>query len=165
MRRIVAEVEGEVAGPIEAVFDVFMPIDLTTIMTGYGPLPSVSAIEDQSGRWSEIGESRIIRLADGGGMLETLTAVQRPRHFAYTICEITNVLRWLVSDFHGAWFFEEAGEGRTRARWRYEFVARSVLTWPFAFVVVTWFWRPYMMQALGLAKAQAEAIVRGGSAS
>lgn len=45
MQPIVIEVEGLVAAPVETVYDVFRPIDLTTIMLGYGPLPAVSALE------------------------------------------------------------------------------------------------------------------------
>lgn len=160
MTRIAAEVEGRIPVDIETVFDVFAPIDLTTIMTGYGPLPACAGIEDQDGAWDGIGQSRIIRLADGGGMLETLTAFQRPTHFAYTINELTNVLRFLVKDFHGAWFFEDetptdGAAPSTHARWRYEFVPHSVLTWPLSWVIVKFFWRPYMAQALALASAQA----------
>lgn len=162
---VVAEVRGQIPAPIETVFDVFAPIDLTTILKGYGPLPAVAAVEDQTADWSGIGESRIIRLVDGSAMLETLTAVDRPHHFAYTITELTSVLRYLVSRFHGAWFFEEAtGEGGApivNARWRYEFVPRSFLTRPPAWVVVRRYWQPYMAIALELASAQAvEAAAR-----
>lgn len=161
-----------------------MPIDLTTIMTGYGPLPAVAAVEDQTGDWSEVGESRIIRLADGHGMLETITRVDRPHSFHYTITELTNVLRFLVRRFHGSWQFSDApplapdlggitgAETETAAaddgppteagpsvaaRWRYEFEPRSALTRPIAWLILRRFWRPLMEDALGRAAAQAVA--------
>ena len=96
LKPIVIEVQGLVAAPIETVYDVFRPIDLTTIMLGYGPLPPVAGVEDQTGDWDGVGESRIIRLADGHGMLETLTAVDPPHGFSYTLSDLTNVLRFLV---------------------------------------------------------------------
>ncbi|MFK7895426.1 MAG: SRPBCC family protein [Myxococcota bacterium] len=160
MKPIVVEVRGQVAAPIERVFDVFMPIDLRKIMVGYGPLPAVTAIEDQTGDWSSVGESRIIRLADGHGMLEVLTAVDRPRRFAYTISDLTNVLRFLVTRFHGEWNFEAveqgpvAGPDLTRATWRYSFEPRSALARPIALFVLTQFWRPCMQQGLELATAE-----------
>ena len=169
MKPIVIEVQGEVPAPIETVFDVFMPIDLTTIMLGYGPLPAVSAIEDQSGAWDSVGESRIVRLADGHGMLETLTRVDRPKGFAYTLSSLTNVLRLLVHRFHGTWAFEdislETEPSVVRATWRYEFDVRSRITRPIAWLILTRFWRPYMEGALERASAQAIASAQGASPS
>ncbi len=185
MRPIVVEVRGQVVAPIEQVFDVFMPMDLRKIMVGYGPLPAVTAIEDQTGDWNSVGESRIIRLADGNGMLEVLTSVERPRRFAYTVGELTHILRFLVMRFHGEWIFEAvvpaaaaaatsppppspppppppppalgpAGPAVTRATWRYFFEPRSLLTKPIAAFVLTQFWRPCMQQALELATAEVE---------
>jgi len=161
VKPIVIEIEGQVPAPIETVFDVFMPIDLTTIMRGYGPLPAVSAVEDQSGVWASIGESRIIRFADGHGMLETLTRVDRPRGFAYTLSNLTNALRLLVHRFHGSWAFEDCsastGPSVVRATWRYAFDVRSWLTRPLAWLILTLFWRPYMAAAFERASAQAVA--------
>jgi hypothetical protein len=163
---IVIEVQGQVPAAIETVFDVFMPIDLTTIMHGYGPLPAVAAVEEQSGVWDSIGESRIIRLADGNGMLETLTGVDRPTGFSYTLSNLTNVLRLLVHRFHGEWVFDDCtGEGEAplvRATWRYTFEVRSRLTRPVAWLILTWFWRPYMAGALERASAQAVGAAHKG---
>ncbi len=151
MKPIVIEVVRDVPSPAEVVFDVFMPMDLTTIMTGYGPLPAVSAIEDPSGPWDSVGTSRTIRLADGNSMLEVLTEVERPSHFSYSISKLTNVLRFLVSQFHGSWRFEpiqsEGGTQSVRATWRYEFEVRSSITRPISWVILTLFWRPYMSRA------------------
>lgn len=160
---IVIEIQGQIPVPIETVFDVFMPIDLTSIMHGYGPLPAVSAVEDQTGAWDSVGESRIVRLADGHGMLETLTRVDRPKGFAYTLSNLTNVLRLLVHRFHGTWAFEDCstagGAPVVRATWRYEFDARSRFTRPIAGWILTLFWRPYMERALE--RASAQAVARG----
>lgn len=168
VKPIVIEVRGAVPASIETVFDVFMPIDLPTIMRGYGPLPAVAAVEDQSGDWDSIGESRIVRLADGSGMLETLTRVDRPRGFGYTLSNLTSALRFLVDRFHGSWTFEEvSGPGErpvVRATWRYDFESRSRLTRPIAWLILTRYWRPYMEAALERAAAQAieAASVAGG---
>ena len=155
MKAIVAEVRGQIAADIETAFDVLMPIDLCTIMRGYGPLPAVEGVENQTGLWDSIGESRIIRLADGSGMLETLTVVDRPRHFAYVISEQTNALRFLVASFQGAWTFEQAvaveATPIVNAIWRYEFKPRSILTRPLAWLIVKRYWQPYMAAAFARA--------------
>lgn len=168
MTPIVIEVRGRVPVAIETVFDVFLPIDLTTIMLGHGPLPGVAAVEDQTGDWNSIGESRILRLADGHGMLETLTRVDRPRGFGYTLSNLTNVLRLLVHRFHGTWSFDDiSGPNEpplVQAVWRYEFDVRSALTRPLSWLILTLFWRPYMASALDRASAQAIAAARGRGA-
>ena len=156
------EVEGNVAAPIETVFDVFVPIDLTTIMTGYGPLPAVTAVEDQVGCWDAAGQTRVIRLADGSSMHEALTRVERPSHFAYQIGELTSPLRYLTSGMRGAWWFSEAPESRsdeplTHVRWRYVYEMRSALTRPLGALIIGQPWRRYMKRALALATEQAEA--------
>lgn len=162
MEPIVIEVEGRLAASPETVFDVFLPIDLTSIMRGYGPLSAVTGVEDQTGDWSSIGESRIIRLADGHAMLETLTRVDRPDGFSYTLSHLTNVLRLLVHRFHGRWTFVDestpGGAPVVRAHWRYEFDVRSRLTRPLAGWILSRFWRPYMEDALERASAQVVAV-------
>ena len=166
VKSIVIEVRGQVPAPIETVFDVFRTVDLASIMHGYGPLPAVAGVEDQTGAWSSMGESRIIRLADGHGMLETLTRVDRPEGFAYTLSDLTNALRFLVHRFHGTWSFEESpvegapptGRALVDATWKYEFDVRSELARPLAWLILTLFWRPYMEAALERASAQAAAV-------
>ena len=156
MNPIEVEVVGEIGAPIETVFDVLMPIDVTRILTGRGPMPAVIAIEDQTGDWNSIGESRIIRMGDGHAMLETLTGVDRPHSFTYTLSNLTNVLRLLVRRFHGTWKFEslDSGEGAPSvwARWHYSFEPRSALTRPLSWLILRLFWRPYMAEALERAR-------------
>ena len=48
-------------------------------------MPPVREVRDQDGGWGTVGQTRTIVLADGGTLLETLTSVDRPRHFAYTL--------------------------------------------------------------------------------
>ncbi len=44
----------------------------------YGPLPPIKAVTGFTEPWSTVGQTRTIHLADGGTMLEELTAVDRP---------------------------------------------------------------------------------------
>ena len=141
MSPIIVEVQRELSVPAHDIFDTFMPIDLTQIMTGFGPLPGVSNIENQSGPWDSVGTERTIRLADGNTMTEVLTEVQRPTGFSYTLGNLTNVLRFLVHRFHGSWCFDtisaDGEPSRVRTTWRYEFDVRSRLTRPIAWCILT----------------------------
>ncbi|MDP3937755.1 MAG: SRPBCC family protein [Deltaproteobacteria bacterium] len=166
MRDIVVEVSGSVRATLETTFDVFAPIDLRLILRGYGPLPAVASVEDQTGAWDAPGQTRTIRLSDGSGMREALTLVERPRHFAYVIDELTGPFRFLVRGMRGAWWFEPVPDGasgstaaaqQTRARWRYAFEPRSRFTRPLAAFIVKVLWRRNMQRALALARAHAEA--------
>ena len=165
MDPIVVEVQGQVPAPLPLVYDTFRRADLTSIMRGYGPLPAVAAVEDQTGDWDGVGESRIIRLADGHGMLETLTEVEPPNGFAYTLSELTNVLRFLIVRFHGRWRFESMSADDeppvVRAHWRYAFEPRSRLTGPLSRLILARYWRPYMAAALERASEEALAAHRG----
>ena len=39
----------------EAAFDVITPIDLSLVFTGWGPLPAITHVEEQSGPWDHVG--------------------------------------------------------------------------------------------------------------
>jgi hypothetical protein len=139
---------------------VLVPIDLTTIFRGMAPLPAVSGVEDQIGRWDAVGQTRTVRLADGSSLREELTAFDSPTHFAYTIDDLTGPLRHLVRGMKGAWWFEEEpgndGSPTTAIRWRYAFLPRSAMARPFAWVIVRLFWRRYMARALALGIEQVQ---------
>jgi hypothetical protein len=44
----------------DTTFCFIVPIDLTTIFRGYGPLPAVVGTTDQTGAWDAAGQSRTI---------------------------------------------------------------------------------------------------------
>ncbi len=111
MRDIVVEVSGKGRATRETTFDVFAPTNLRLILRGYGPLPAVAAVEAQTGGWDAPGQTRTIRLSDGSRMREALTVVERPRHFAFVIDELTGPFRLLVRGMRGAWWFEPAPDG------------------------------------------------------
>jgi len=166
VRDIFVEISGTVRASPETTFDVFAPIDLTSIFRGYGPLPAVTAVEDQTGGWDAPGQTRTIRLSDGSAMREELTTVERPRHFAYRVSDLTGPFRLLVGGLRGAWWFEgeesDSIEGpRTRVRWRYAFEPRAVVTRPLAAFIVKVLWRRNMQRALSLAREHAEAVADG----
>lgn len=128
MRSTAAEVQATVEAPLEKVFEHIVPIDLTSIFTGYGPLPAVSGTQNQTGGWNAAGQTRTILLSDGSSAQEALTEYEHPRRFAYTVKGFTGVLRFLAREAHGEWWFERVpGKEATSIRWRYKFVSRTPL--------------------------------------
>lgn len=140
----------------ERAFDVIAPIDLTRIFTGYGPLPAVVGVRDQSGAWDHVGASRVVRLADGNEAREEITAYERPGHFGYRLEPLTGPLRLLVRAAEGAWWFSPEGD-HTTIRWTYVFHPRRVTRLPVRLVLAP-LWRAYARRVL----ARAVRIVESG---
>lgn len=157
MRSTAAEIQVEIKAPRETAFSHIVPIDLTTIFTGFGPLPSVQGTRDQTGVWDAAGQSRTVLLSDGSSAQEALTAYQFPSHFAYTVQSFTGILRFFAKEAHGEWWFEPGPSARsTTVRWRYEFISRSRWLEPLVCFITQQLWRNYMVKALRLSKAQVE---------
>ncbi len=141
----------------ETTFLHIVPIALTSIFTGYGPLPSVTQTLNQTGPWDAAGRTRNVVFSDGSSARETLTSYEYPKRFAYRITEFTGVLRLLASEARGEWWFEDVpGRAATSVRWRYEFISRSALLKPLISLFTRTLWRGYMAKALRLSKAQVE---------
>jgi hypothetical protein len=153
-----ATVNTTIEASIEDAFRHIVPIDLTSIFTGYGPLPAVTQTRDQSGAWDAAGRTRTVVFSDGSTARESLTEHEHPNRFAYTIDHFTGVLRLLASEARGEWWFERvSGRKATVIRWRYQFVSRSRLLKPLVGLFTRLLWRGYMLKALSLSKAQVEA--------
>jgi hypothetical protein len=155
-----ATVGTTIEASIDEAFRHIVPIDLSSIFTGYGPLPSVTQTRDQSGAWDAAGRSRTVVFSDGSTARESLTAYEYPHRFAYTIDHFTGALRLLASEARGEWWFERVpGRKATAIRWRYQFVSRSTMLKPLVGLFTRLLWRGYMRKALGLSKAAVEAMV------
>lgn len=134
------------------------PIDLTSIFTGFGPLPSVAETRNQTGPWDGAGRSRTVVFSDGSSATETLTGYEDAHRFSYRITGFTGVLRYLASEARGEWKFDTTPTGHTSVVWRYEFVSRSKWLKPLVGLFTKRLWRGYMERALSLSKAQVEAL-------
>lgn len=86
----------------------------------YGAIPPIAEVRDQTGAWSEVGQTRTIVLqGPGGGTLrERLTSVERPSSFGYELTDITGPMKPLVASVQGLWSFAPAGTG-TRITWEW----------------------------------------------
>ena len=140
-------------------FGHIMPIDLASIFTGYGPLPSVAGTRDATGPWDAAGRSRTVVFSDGSSATESLTGYDFPNGFTYRITGFTGVLKYLASEARGQWWFESApGTTSTVVRWQYEFVSRFGFLKPLVSLFTQRLWRGYMSKALKLSKDQVEAL-------
>lgn len=110
-----------------------MPIDITHV---FGPW--VTGVSDETCPWSGVGARRTVHLLDGGQFTETLTAYQPSAHFAYRLHDWTGLLRLLVHEAHGSWWFNPVADGGTELIWSYRFLPRSRWTSPLL-RLVWWF--------------------------
>lgn len=139
-----------------AAFNHIVPIDLTTIFTGYGPLPAVTGTTNQVGAWDATGQTRTVHLSDNSSASERLNEYQHPNYFSYTVSGFTGALRFLATSADGEWWFSSNASGQTQIKWRYAFNARSVFAAPVLWIIANFLWRGYMRKALQLSAAQVE---------
>jgi hypothetical protein len=156
-----ATVQVGIAAGQSEVFQHIVPIDLTSIFTGYGPLPAVTGTRNQTGAWDAAGQTRTVILSDGSSANELLTQYDYPRYFSYTVSGFTGVLRFLTTSANGEWWFEHNSvSDATHVKWRYAFNPCSRLSAPILWFVAHVLWRGYMRQALMLMKSQLETVTK-----
>jgi hypothetical protein len=100
-----------------AAFDALMGARLPELFgRRYAAFPPVQEVEDEPADWGRVGQTRVIRLADGGSLRETLTSVDRPQGFAYRLDDLHGRLRPFLHAVDGAW--SVAAEGTSsRITW------------------------------------------------
>ena len=156
MRSLAATVNTDVAVSQIAAFEYNVPIDLTSIFTGYRLLPAVTGTKNQTGAWDGAGQTRTVLLSDGSSAHEILTKYEHPHYFSYIVSGFTGVLRLLITSANGEWWFSSTSSGKTHIKWRYAFNAKSVFAVPVLWFITNVLWRGYMHKALRLFKAQVE---------
>jgi hypothetical protein len=154
MASIATTVSTEVYSSQVRSFEYIVPIDLSTIFKGYGPLPAVTGTMDQVGDWDTAGQTRTVHLSDGSSAQEMLTKYEHPHYFSYTVKAFTGVLRFFTANADGEWWFEPQISGKTLIKWRYAFNSKSVFAVPVLWIIAKFLWRGYMKKALSLSKNQ-----------
>lgn len=134
--------------PIARAFDIIVPIDVPSIMPGYGPLPAVTSVEAQTGDWNAIGQTRTIRLADNTTAREEITDYEAPSQFGYKVSNWNGALQFMAREAKSEWRFSEVPANQTRIEWRYTFRPRSAWLLLPLMLVVQLLWRGAMKQAL-----------------
>ena len=106
---------------VEEAYDTVLTAPLSSIFSRrFLAIAPIAAVEDQEGPWgTSVGQTRTIKLADGGTMSETLTVLERPHRFGYTIGNVKGMMKPLVAAATGNWAFEPAGTG-ARITWSWE---------------------------------------------
>lgn len=93
----------------------------------YWAIAPIVEVTGQEGEWgSAVGQTRTIKMSDGGNMLETLTEIDQPNRFGYTISNVKGILKLLVVAASGRWAFEPDGDG-TRITWSWEVTPTKVI--------------------------------------
>lgn len=141
-----AKAEGYAPAPPKQTFEIVVPADLTRFFLGYGPVPAVAGVSEQTGAWDAAGQSRRVALSDGGSLIERLTAVDAPRRFAYRLTDFTGAFARLMAYAEADWDFVADVEG-TRIRWTYTFHAQPKRGWILR-IFVRLFWARYMRRVL-----------------
>jgi hypothetical protein len=132
----------------DAAFDAILAAPLERIFPHrYGPIPAVRGTEGApEGAWGQVGYVRTVRMADGGGVREELTRVDRPNAFGYTLSDVTGPMRFLAARVEGLWTFTSVGRG-TSVTWQWIVHPASVLAVPLV-PVFALFWRRFALQSL-----------------
>jgi hypothetical protein len=159
MASLATTVETVINVPREQAFLGIVPIDLRSIFTGFGPLPTVTGVTDQVGGWDATGQTRSVTLSDGSSAKEEITGYKNPHYFSYTVSGFTGIFRFLTTSANGEWWFEPVLEGKTLIKWRYAYHSRNVAAISLLWLIVNVFWRGYMKKALSLSKRQIESNV------
>ncbi|MCU1475489.1 MAG: hypothetical protein JWQ64_182 [Subtercola sp.] len=118
-------------------FDVVVPRDDSTLFTGFaGVLPAVTAMENHGETYDHVGDSRTVRLSDGGTFREEIVRYVRPHgvvdanpppgeastgHFDYDVTTFTGLLSHIVSDATARWTYAPGTTGRTHITWAYAY--------------------------------------------
>lgn len=137
-------------------FEIVVPIDVPSIMPGYGPLPAVVGVEEQTGAWDAIGQTRIVRLADETTAREEITLYEAPNRFDYTVSHWSGVTKFLAREAKSEWRFSEVSAQQTHIEWSYLFRPRSAWLVLPLLLIVQLLWRGAMKGALRECVRQAE---------
>src|ERR1700712_2216006 len=133
--------------PVDRAFGFVLPTPLEEIFDRrFGPLPPISGVEGQDGSWGTVGQTRTIKLSDGGTMREELTEVDAPGGFGYRITEVTGAMRPLVASVEGRWSFDAVGTG-VRITWQWTVHPASSVA-ELAMPLFGWLWKGYARQAM-----------------
>lgn len=127
-------------------FDILTPSDPTRFYPKFRIIPATVRVENQTGAWDAVGQTRTLHLSDGSSVRETTKDVERPGFFAYELTNFTKAFGPLVYRARAEWLFD-AVEGGTRITWTYTFFARPGRGWIVA-LIVNLAWAAYMRRVM-----------------
>ena len=112
---------------VELAYQQVLTVPLPQIFgRRYWVIAPITEVIGQEGEWgTTVGQTRTIKMSDGASMLETLTVIEKPNRFGYTIGNVKGVLKLLVSAATGVWAFEPDGAG-VRVTWSWDVTPTTV---------------------------------------
>lgn len=158
-RETSATVDGVAIAPLEATWDISVPIDPTRFYPKFGPLPAVIEVRDQTGGWDAAGQTRKLMLSDGGSVIEHTVTMERLSLFVYELSDFQKLFGKLVSGARAEWEYL-AVSGGTRIRWTYTFFPFPRAGWIVG-AIVRLFWAPYMRRVLPGIIREVERLAKG----
>jgi hypothetical protein len=141
-----ATASGVASTPLTETYERTNGIDPTRQYPRFGPLPAVVEVVDQSGPWDTAGRTRMLRLSDGGHVIERITDAVHPTYFAYELSDFQKLFGKLVNGARAEWRFTPVQSG-TNITWSYVFHPKPRTGWIVGAIVVL-FWAPYMRRVL-----------------
>jgi len=133
------------AGP-QRTFDILTPSDPSRFYPKFRVIPATVQVENQTGAWDGVGQTRVLRLSDGSSVRETTTDVVRPDFFAYELTEFTKAFGPIIHHARAEWRFE-AVESGTLITWTYTFFGKPGRGWIVS-LIVNLIWAAYMRQVM-----------------
>ena len=112
---------------VEVAYQQVLTVPLPQIFgRRYWAIAPITEVIGQEGEWgTTVGQTRTIKMSDGASMLETLTVIEKPSRFGYTIGNVKGMLKLLVSAATGVWAFEPDGAG-VRVSWSWDVTPTKV---------------------------------------
>ena len=138
----------------DSAFDfVTTPNNLRHTFKGFGPIPAIVSDELLDGSQTvKPGVLRNVRMGDNSVLQEKVLTMVRPTSYSYDIVDgIAKPLSYLTRHGHSEWTFRAENSG-TLLRWDYGFTLTSVVTYPFAFLVLNLFMRKALQNCLDQTK-------------
>jgi len=133
------------AGP-QRTFDILTPSDPSRFYPKFRVIPATVQVENQTGAWDGVGQTRVLRLSDGSSVRETTTDVVRPDFFAYELTEFTKAFGPIIHHARAEWRFEAVETG-TLITWTYTFFGKPGRGWIVS-LIVNLIWAAYMRQVM-----------------
>ena len=112
----------------EGAYDAVVSAPLEEILgVRVGLIPAIIGCSGQDGPWGTVGQTRTIEMSDGGRVLETLVAADRPSEYRYRITEVRGPLRPLVRSIDGRFGYEQSDTG-TKVTWSWDLHPTNAVT-------------------------------------